>query len=136
MIIAVAYEDEEIFQHFGHTPAFKVYEVCDGAVTGSQVVSTGGTGHGALAQVLYGLQADVLICGGIGAGARMALANVGIKLYGGVCGNADEAVDAFLAGELDYDPDVQCSHHAEHHHEGSCGSGGCGSHGCGGTCSH
>ena len=132
MRIAVTYENGMIFQHFGHTEMFKVYDVQDGKIVSAEVVDTNGSGHGALAGVLTALQADVLICGGIGGGAQMALAAAGIKLYGGVSGNADAAVAAFLAGELDYNPNVKCNHHGEHHHgEGhTCGSHGCGSHSC------
>ena len=132
MRIAVTYEEGQIFQHFGHTQQFKVYEVEDGKVVSAQVVGTGGTGHGALAGVLNALNADVLICGGIGGGAQAALTAAGIKFYGGVSGEADAAVAAFLAGGLDYNPNVQCNHHGEHHHH----EGGCGSHGCGGHCGH
>ncbi|MCD7829118.1 MAG: DUF134 domain-containing protein [Clostridiales bacterium] len=123
MRIAVTYENGQVFQHFGHTEQFKLYDVEDGAVVSTQVVSTDGQGHGALAEVLNALQADVLICGGIGGGARAALASVGVRLYGGVTGEADAAVAALLAGNLAYDPDAQCSHH-EGHHGGSCGHGG------------
>ena len=131
MRIAVTYENGQIFQHFGHTAEFKVYEVENGKVTDSVVVSTGGSGHGALAGVLKVLGAEVLICGGIGGGAQMALKQAGIRLYGGVSGDADEAVAAYLAGQLDYDPDVRCSHHDHEHGEGhSCGDHGCGSHSC------
>lgn len=133
MKIAVTYENGEIFQHFGHTEQFKVYEVENGAVVTSQVVDTNGSGHGALAGVLTALKADVLICGGIGGGAQMALAQAGIKLYGGVSGNADAAVAAFLEGQLVFNPNVQCNHHDHHHGEGHvCGDHGCGSHNCGG----
>lgn len=128
MRVAVTYENGEIFQHFGHTEAFKIYDVEDGKVVSSQVVSTNGSGHGALAGVLSSLKADVLICGGIGGGAQAALAEAGIKLYGGASGSADEAVESYLAGKLDFDPNVHCDHHGEHHHEG----GSCGEHGCGG----
>ena len=132
MKIAVTYENGEIFQHFGHTEQFKVYEVENGAVVTSQVVDTNGSGHGALAGVLSALNADVLICGGIGGGAQMALAQAGIKLYGGVSGNADAAVAAFLEGNLEFNPNVQCNHHDHHHDEGHvCGDHGCGSHNCG-----
>ena len=132
MKIAVTYENGEIFQHFGHTEQFKVYEVENGAVVTSQVVDTNGSGHGALAGVLSALNADVLICGGIGGGAQMALAQAGIKLYGGVSGNADAAVAAFLGGKLELNPNVQCNHHDHHHGEGHvCGDHGCGSHNCG-----
>jgi len=129
MRIAVTYENGEIFQHFGHTAQFKVYDVAEGCVISAVVVDTDGHGHGALAGFLRNVQADVLICGGIGGGARMALAEAGIRLYGGVSGDADEAVEAFLAGELDFDPNARCSHHDGHDH--NCGSHGCGNHGCG-----
>jgi len=132
MRIAVTYENGEIFQHFGHTRQFKVYDVENGMVIATQVIDTNGSGHGALAGVLHALNADVLICGGIGGGAQAALAAAGIRLYGGVSGLADLAVAAFLAGQLDYNPHVQCSHHDHHHGEDhTCGEHGCGSH-CGG----
>ena len=78
MRIAVTYENGYIFQHFGHTAQFKVYDVCDGKILNAQVVDTMGSGHGALAGVLGALHADVLICGGIGGGAQMALAAAGM----------------------------------------------------------
>ena len=131
MRIAVTYEDGEIFQHFGHTAQFKIYDVEDGRILSSQVVDTSGSGHGALAGVLSALHVDALICGGIGGGAQTALAAVGIRLYGGVSGSADEAAEALAAGRLSFDPNVRCDHH-DHHGEGhSCGSHGCGSHSCG-----
>ena len=129
MRIAVTYEDGQIFQHFGHTQQFKVYDTEDGKVVSSMIVDTNGNGHGALAGFLFGNNIDVLICGGIGGGAQMALADAGITLYGGVSGDADAAVEAFLEQKLVYNPNVQCNHHGEHHHHegGSCGSHGCGS---------
>ncbi len=131
MRIAVTYDNGQIFQHFGHTAEFKVYDVENGVVTNSVVINTNGSGHGALAGVLKVIGADTLICGGIGGGAQMALAQAGIKLYGGVSGDADAAVDALLAGELDYNPNVRCNHHDhEHGEDHTCGSHGCGSHSC------
>ena len=109
MKIAVTYENEQIFQHFGHCEAFKLYETEDGRVVSSQVVGTGGSGHEALAVFLKNLGVEALICGGIGGGARVALAQAGIDLFPGASGNADEAVDAFLKGSLDYDPDTMLS---------------------------
>ena len=132
MRIAVTYDNGEIFQHFGHTESFKVYDVENGEIVSAQVLDTNGSGHGALATLLAGNKVDVLVCGGIGMGAQMALAEAGIKLYGGVSGNADEAVKALLDETLDFNPEVQCNHHGEgHEHHGNCGSGGCGSHSCG-----
>lgn len=132
MKIAVTYEEGKVFQHFGHTEHFKFYEVEDGKITTSQVVDTNGSGHGALAGLLAENHVDVLICGGIGGGAQAALAEAGIKLYGGVTGEADQVVEAFLKEELQYDPNVKCSHHeGEHEHHENCAGGGCGSGHCG-----
>lgn len=133
MKIAVTYEEGQVFQHFGHTRQFKVYDVEDGRIGASRIVDAGGSGHGALAGFLSAQGVDTLICGGIGSGAQAALAEAGIRLYGGVSGGADEAAEALLSGALAYNPDVQCSHHGEHHHDGGCGDHGCGGeHSCGG----
>ncbi len=129
MKLAVTYQDGEIFQHFGHTKSFKIYEIDNGAVVSSQVVSTEGSGHGALAGMLLKLQVEVLICGGIGGGAQMALKEAGIKLFGGVKGDADRAVEAYLEDKLSYNPNVKCNHHGEGHAH-TCGSHSCGSHKC------
>lgn len=118
MRIAVTYENGNIFQHFGHTEQFKLYDIEDGKIIQEQIIDTNGQGHGALSGFLKEAQVDALICGGIGGGAQAALASVGIRLFGGVSGSADDAVAAFLAGNLGFNPNVQCSHHKEGH---SCG---------------
>ena len=133
MKIAVTYENGTIFQHFGHTEQFKIYEAENGKVISSQIIAAAGQGHGALAAFLAANGVDALVCGGIGGGAQMALAEAGIRLYGGVQGTADEAVAALLAGTLGYDPDVRCDHH-DHEHGG--GGHNCGEHACGGHSCH
>ncbi|MEG1984121.1 MAG: NifB/NifX family molybdenum-iron cluster-binding protein [Oscillospiraceae bacterium] len=130
MKIAVTYEDGQVFQHFGHSEHFKIYDIDGGKVTSAAVVDTNGSGHGALADMLKKSNVDTLICGGIGGGARRALDDAGIKLYGGVSGSADKAVEALLTGNISYDPDATCSHHGENH-DGVCGEHGCGEHHCG-----
>lgn len=133
MKIAVTYENGQIFQHFGHTECFQVYEIENGQIVRKTLADTNGSGHGALAGFLQQLGADAVICGGIGGGARQALENAGIRLYGGVSGSCDEAVAALLAGTLDFSQNATCDHHGEHHHEEghTCGSHGCGGHSCG-----
>jgi len=127
MKIAVTYEAGLVFQHFGHTAQFKIYDVQNGVVEDTHVVDTDGFGHGALAVFLKSHSADILICGGIGDGAKSALADAGIQLYGGVYGDADDAVESFLSGTLVYNPCVRCDHHG---HDHNCGEHSCGSHGC------
>ena len=131
MKIAVTYDNGNVFQHFGKTENFKVYEVEDNKVVSSEVIGSNGTGHGALAGLLAEQGIDVLICGGIGGGAQNALAEAGIQLCSGAQGNTDEVVEAYLKGEL-VSAGTTCDHH--HHEEGhSCGDHEEG-HSCGGTC--
>ena len=126
MRIAVTYENGEVFQHFGRTENFKIYEVENNKIVSSQVMGSNGIGHGALAGLLSGNQIDVLICGGIGGGAQVALANAGITLCSGASGDTDKAVEAYLRGELT-SAGATCSHHS--HEEGhACGNHGCGHH--------
>ena len=122
MKIAVTYDKENIFQHFGHTEQFKIYDVENDEIKGSIVVDTLGSGHGALAGFLKNMKVEIVICGGIGGGAQNALKEAGIKYFGGVKGNCDEAVKALLNKTLDFDPDVRCNHHDHDHGEHSCGS--------------
>ena len=127
MRIAVTYENGTIFQHFGHTEYFKIYDVEGTEIKTSAVYSSQGAGHGALAGVLANAGIDVLICGGLGAGAMRALGEAGIRVIAGASGDADEAVNAYLAGRL-VSTGANCSHH--HHEDGhACGDHGCG-HGC------
>ena len=133
MKIAVTYDNGSIFQHFGKTELFKVYEVEDNKVVSSEVIGSNGTGHGALAGLLADQSVDVLICGGIGQGAQDALSEAGVELCAGACGDVDQAVEAYLKGEL-VSTGANCDHHHEEGH--SCGSHedghSCGS--CGGGC--
>jgi predicted Fe-Mo cluster-binding NifX family protein len=126
----VAYKNETIFQHFGHTEQFKVYDVEDRKIKKEEIISTGGQGHGALATFLKQASVDLLICGGIGGGAKTALEEAGITLYAGVQGDADEAVKAWIDGALEQNTEATCNHHHEHHQgeDGHCGSHGCGRH--------
>lgn len=128
MIVAVTYENGMVFQHFGHTAQFKLYTVENNAVQESRLLPTGASGHGALASLLQAAGVNTLICGGIGAGAKEALAKCGITVYPGVTGNVDQSVQALLSGTLHFVPDIQCSHHHENGH--TCGED---KHGCGGN---
>ena len=126
MRVAVTYDNGEVFQHFGHTENFKVYEVENNAIVSSEVISSNGQGQGALAGVLAMNQIDVLICGGIGKGAQMALSEAGIELCAGASGDVDKAVLSYLEGTL-VNTGSNCDHH---HHDGehACGDHGCGKH--------
>ncbi len=132
MRIAVTYENGAVFQHFGHTQAFKIYDIENDKVLTSEVIDTNGQGHGALADFLSSAKVDALICGGIGGGAQQALQAAGIQLYGGVRGMADDAVDALLSGKIAVTSNPTCGGHGHGDgHEHSCGGHGEGQHSCG-----
>lgn len=124
MRIAVTYENGQIFGHFGKTAQFKIYDITDGVITGTEIVPTNGAGHGALAAFLSQQHTDAVICGGIGGGAQMMLHEAGITLYAGNAGSADAAVEAYLAGTLPQHTAATCSHHHGEDHR------------CGGSCHH
>lgn len=131
MKIAVTYKDGKIYEHFGHTEQFKIYDVEDGKIMSAKVIDTDGNGHEALASYIKEQGVEVLICGGMGQGAADALNEAGIRTVTGTKGYADEVVEAYLAGDLTSEG-VNCHHHNEEEEEEGCGGcgGGCG--GCGG----
>ncbi len=134
MKIAVPFADGEVFQHFGHSENFKLYEIEAGRIASCEILDTNGSGHEALAAFLSDLSVDVVLCGGIGSGAQSALAGVGIEVCSGAQGDADAAVIAYMSGELE-SAGTNCDHHHDHGEEGGCGGhcgGGCG--GCHGGC--
>ena len=108
MKIAVTYLNGNVFGHFGHSEAFKIYDIESGQVKSAEVVAAPANGHG------------------------VALAEAGITVYGGVEGEADKAVAALLSGTLEYDSDAACSHHGHGEEGHSCGEHHCGGHDCSG----
>ena len=133
MRIAVPFADGEVFQHFGHTETFKLYEIEAGQVVSSAIIDTNGSGHEALANFLADLSVSVVLCGGIGGGAQAALSDAGIEICSGAQGDADAAVVAYLNGELT-SAGVNCDHHHDHGDEDGCGGGCGGGCSCGGGC--
>ncbi len=130
MKIAVTCADNMVFQHFGHTPGFAVYEIADKAIVSEKFLAAGESGHGALAGLLADENVDVLICGGIGGGAINALQQADIKVVGGAEGNVKEVAAAYAAGTLHTRLNFHCNHHHDHGEDHDCGSHKCG----GGSC--
>ena len=130
MKLAITYDNGQVFQHFGQTQQFKIYDIQEGKVGPSLVTGTGGQGHGALAGLLRALGISVLICGGIGPGAQEALKSLDITVIPGITGDVDQAAQDFVDGKLVPNTEALCNHH----HDGpahSCGDHGCGQHTCG-----
>ena len=124
MKIAVTTENNKVFQHFGQCKQFTVFEIENGKIQNKSLLDPNGVGHGALAELLKNCGIQLLICGGIGGGAKDALSSAGIKLIAGASGDVEQAVLAYLLGQLQHNSDVQCNHHHEHGEGGSC-SGHC-----------
>ena len=118
MKIAVPYSDGQVFQHFGKSEQFKIYDTIDDEIISSEIVDTSGSGHSALADFRKEEGAGVLICGGIGVGAVTALQNAGIQILGGAEGEADKCVEEFLGGRLHFGASgcASCSSSCGHHH--------------------
>ncbi len=135
MKIAVTYDNGLIFQHFGSTEKFKIYDIENNNIVSAEIIESNGIGHGALAGLIAGYGVDVLICGELGGGAQEALLSAGVEICSGAQGDADQAVKAYLNGELK-SAGVNCNHHHDESH--GCGGhgGGCGGGGCGGCGSH
>ncbi len=126
MKVAVTCENGEVFQHFGRTPQFKIYDIENDKVIKSETLDTNGTGHGALVGFIKDTGAQVLICGGIGGGAQSALNEAGIRLYAGAAGKTDDVIKAYIDGTLPENGDATCDHHDHEGHEGhDCSHGGC-----------
>ena len=128
MKVAVTYEKEtgNVFQHFGKTQYFKIYQIEDGKIVSSEVIDNGGNGHHALPPFLKSLGVETLILGNRGQGAIDAIAAAGLKEVPGITGSADEAAkgitgsaddaaELFAKGELKPNFDAKCDHHGEHH---------------------
>ena len=130
MIIAVTCENNEVFQHFGHTPAFAIYTAENNEITSEKILECGDSGHGALASLLAAENVNVLICGGIGGGAINALKEADIKVVGGASGNVRSAAENYLAGKLKVRLNFFCNHHHDHGEGHTCGDHGCGSDKC------
>ena len=45
MKLAITYDNGQVFQHFGKTQQFKIYDIQEGKVGPSLVTGTGGQGH-------------------------------------------------------------------------------------------
>lgn len=124
MIIAVTTEGNTIFQHFGQCKTFTLYEVEAGKVKSKAVLDTSESGHSALVNVLQNKDVDVVLCGGIGGGAKTGLAGAGIQVVPALTGNIDDLVQKYINGESMGNVDYECNHkhgEGEHHsHECNC----------------
>lgn len=112
--IAVTYENGQVFQHFGRTQQFKVFEVEGERILSETILNANEEGHAALAGQLREEAVDTVICGGLGMGMLNALQSSGIVVCANVSGDVDEAVKEYLAGTLVYSTEAHAC--GGHHH--------------------
>ena len=118
MRIAVTFLAGQVFGHFGKSKEFAIFDIEDNKVAANHILPVTGEGHGALASLLKAHNVDLVICGGIGEGARDALTNSGIQYIAGVQGNVRHAVEEYLTGTLEDNPVKYCGHHHDDHNCG------------------
>lgn len=119
MKIAITTQDGQVFQHFGRCENFTVFTVAEGKIQDQSMLDTNGNGHAALSGILQGAGVGVLICGGIGDGAQQMLSAAGIQVVSGIEGSVEEAIHAYLAGNL-ADQNGGCHEDHGEDHDCSC----------------
>jgi len=118
MKIAVTTQGEQIFQHFGQCKTFTVFTVEANKIQEKVIIDASQNGHAALAGFLKDSGVNVLICGGIGDGAKQMLSSTGIQLISGVEGSIEDAVNSYISGNLN-DLGGSCTHE-DHGHAHNC----------------
>lgn len=109
-IVAIPFENGEIFQHFGKASAFKLYTLEGLSITNSEVVKVEGSGHDEIGLWLVWHAVTTVICGTIGPGAMGVLVGAGIKVFPGLSGATDTAITALIDGSLVAQLQSTCSH--------------------------
>ena len=127
MRIAVASENEMVTGHFGHCSNFNIFDADNGKIVKSSSVANPGHKPGFLPNYLNGLGVNVIISGGMGAGAINIFNEKDIEVITGASGNAKAAAEAYLEGKLKSTGSVchehqhrgECSDHGHQHHGGA-----------------
>lgn len=110
MLVAVACDGNEVFQHFGQCSSFALFEIADGAVKSKKLGGTENSGHELLVPFLKAKKVELLICGGIGGGAEKAVSDSDIRIISGVMGDVDTVIRDFIAGKLVGNKNNTCEH--------------------------
>lgn len=118
MIITVASMNGEVAGHFGHCETFLFFETQDGKIISEKAVPNPGHKPGFLPNFLADNGTKVIISGGMGGGAVEIFNERNVEVIVGVQGNAREAAEKYLKGELKSTGSI-CH---EHQHAHECGS--------------
>ena len=115
--IAVASENQNVTEHFGHCINFNIFQSENNQIVKSESIANPGHKPGFLPNFLNDTGVNVIISGGMGGGAIDIFNEKGIEVIVGASGNAKEAAVAYLKGNLKSTGSV-CH---EHQHSDECG---------------
>ncbi|MBA4395051.1 MAG: diguanylate cyclase [Desulfobacca sp.] len=109
--------ESPVFSHFGSAPFFVVLDSSNGLVD-----TIGNTDihhmHGQCQplKALGGTSVDMVVVGGIGAGALMKMQGLGIRVFRAVEGNVGENLELLKTGKLpEFSTDMTCAGHQSGH---------------------
>ncbi len=122
MKIAVAAMGTQVAGHFGHCENFILFDTENGKITAENSIPNPGHKPGFLPNFLGDKGAEVIIAGGMGGGAVDIFNERRIEVIVGVQGDARQAVEQYLAGQLKSTGAVchkhehadECGEHHEH----------------------
>ncbi len=117
MKIAVASDNGNVTEHFGHCRNFMIFNTENDQIINSETVANPGHRPGFLPNFLNDKGVNVIISGGMGAGAIDIFNENNIEVIVGASGDAKAAVTAYLQGVLKSTGSV-CH---EHQHFDECG---------------
>jgi predicted Fe-Mo cluster-binding NifX family protein len=119
MKIAVPSSGRMICEHFGHCENFNLFEAQDGRIVSEESVPNPGHKPGFLPNFLADMGVTVVVAGGMGGGAVTIFEERGVEVVAGASGDARDAVEQFLRGELKSTGAV-CHEHEMEKHGGKC----------------
>jgi predicted Fe-Mo cluster-binding NifX family protein len=116
MKIAIPSNGNMVNQHFGMSKSFVIVTVEDKKAVNVEEISSAEFTHQhtGLANLLVSHGANVVITGGIGAGAIAGLQQSGLQVIRGASGEYMQVVEQYINGTLE-DKNIVCNHHGEHH---------------------
>lgn len=112
MNIALPNNGELVNQHFGKSTSFIIATVENKKIETVKEISTIELmhKHEGLADMLVNNQVNVVITGGIGAGALTALEEKGFEIIRGASGEYKKVIEEYINGTLE-SKNVVCNHH-------------------------
>ena len=111
MLVAITYENGEVFMHYGKTRQFIIFELDNNEIKSERIIDCGEYSHHTLADLLKLNNVDVVICGGCGVHAIESLEAKNIKVYNGACGDVHNVINEYINGKLKFNGATMCDCH-------------------------